>query len=50
MDGQRIQGRALISIYENVSDPGQGAWSREVRLKAPRPLGNEGELTTGHIS
>lgn len=45
VDGQRIQGRALISIYENVSDPGQGSVVEgRVRLKAPRPLGNEGEF------
>lgn len=45
VDGQRIRGRTLISIYENVSDPGKGSVVKgRVRLKAPRPLGNEGEF------
>ncbi len=45
VDGKRTRGRALISIYENISDPGKGSVIEgRVRLKVPRPLGNEGEF------
>ena len=45
VDGRTARGHALINVYENVSDLGQGSVIEgRVRLRAPRALGNEGEF------